>query len=231
MKIVKKFAALFLLVLLVAAAVLPVSAAYTGDDGRYISELAFAEAAETGGASAWLSNNEYLPAWTESGGDFLCVGYRTTYKATEAITGIAAFYGQAGTQRNINGVAYSAVGGYSVGEKKWYAAMDLSVSGGDDCVYIYITKDSRAGTSITDIALDETKNPDGWFTVCRDGGTAAAELFGAADGKSLYIHYRRSPDYTGTAFSGPTVFVIMGGTTLIVVTAVLCAVVRRKKAK
>lgn len=210
----------------------PVSA--SDEDIGYVRELIFAQDSTSGeDALGWLYDNGYevmdVLLCGSSDGKQIYIGYKTTGNADEVVTGIASNHFRGSTEQSFNNITYTAIGGYDTTESKYLDMIDLDDAAGGESIHLYYTKDKNAGGAITALTADELKNLDGWYTLCRDGSNEPSGFRYSGSEGNLYIHYRRSAEYFGSAVAKPTIIVIAFGMTLIVLGALLTVVIRSRK--
>lgn len=108
-----------------------------------------------------LIGKGYTPIYTDlnksAGGDYIYIGYKTTTDPNNAITGIGAITSSdpfllvpEHRDKNItkNGIGYISVGGFG----STYCA-DLNKDAGGKYIFLYTTKDKKAGKPITSISI------------------------------------------------------------------------------
>lgn len=128
---------------------------------KFISELRVVWHGSYNDCINELTGKGYTPIYTDlnksAGGDYIYVGYKTTTDINNAITGIGAITSSdpfllvpEHRDKNItkNGIQYTSVGGFG----STYCA-DLNKDAGGKYIFLYTTKDKRAGNPITNISI------------------------------------------------------------------------------
>lgn len=184
----------------------------SNSDKAYISDLKFVIQNEGHTEISEAIANGYI----EIKSGMLSVLYLTTDNAGEAITGILFSTDTAEETKTLSGIQYIFSAGY--------------INGDGETINVYLTKSKAAGTPITTVSVDTTKNPDNWYTLCRGETTDAAVLGVTADGENIYLHYRRKAEQAASAFSGGKLTVIIIGASAVVAFSIIAAVMKARNA-
>lgn len=168
--------------------------------GGYISNIGVAAKGSASGAQSILTKNGYSLIIKDlnkkAGGDYVYVGYKTTYNWKDAITGIIVRVGknppETTTYKNCT---FYLVGGSSEANVSDQGKVDLNSGAGGEYLYIYVTRDKNYGSPITSLAVDTNKTYNSGHTVTDgDGNDKCVNSKGASDGYGYYMSYRTFQD-------------------------------------
>jgi hypothetical protein len=120
------------------------------------------------------------------GTQYVALGYTTTPTASQAITGIVAVCNDRAypnTTVTVNGITYNLVG------------IDTNAGAGGDYIWLYATRDNRAGAPIKSLYLElngtlSINTSEGWSTVNWTSGSRA-DMNKGAGGDYVYIWMQR----------------------------------------
>lgn len=159
----------------------------------YISEIYIGQGSSEAEAKGQLYNQGVLDANIvnldlnkNAGGAWIFLGYKTTTDKKAAITNLAADYYSKEQTKNIT---------YN-GCNMTISKVDLNKNSGGEYIYLYYTKDEKAGEPISDIKYQfgneiEGDNPDGYSGVRRMSTQELTNFNQGTDGTLIYLWFKR----------------------------------------
>ncbi len=177
------------------------------------------------------------------GSNYIRLLRKNTTDANDAVRGVIAVYApanQAGEKQiTVNGITYEAVAGKRIDDyflfnkKTEFDALSFNDDHGDSCtceVYLYYTKDKRAGDPITDFKFIfdyENRNQPNLIQTT-DG--ESANFNNGYGGKIIYLQIVRGNNGTGSIFNDTaSVIAVCAGVAVILAVCAIVIIKSKKK--
>ena len=173
---------------------------------QFITSIRYGQAEKSADATSAATQGGYTKLDTDfnsgvSGKDYIYLGYQTSSDINAAMaTHFRNGHGTGGTdtyQFMVNGkVCDFTITGLNTSGKK-----DLNSDAGGDYIYLYATKDPKAGLPVTAISASSSGNagsqaPAGYYTVEKNDNGAASDCNAGAGGDYVYIYFDNTTAYT-----------------------------------
>lgn len=177
--------------------------------GSYIGYLALGYSSKSlKSAQAVLTNQGYKATGIDlnegTRGRYICCGWMNVSTAEEAIRDIRVYVGgDAPDTFLLNGCTYEKVGAASTSicypGKNGDGAFDLNFKAGGDYLYLYATRDPKAGAPIRQIDFSFEPVKTEWNTVeyLNFGESEPANFNKGAGGATVYMHYYSTDPKSG----------------------------------
>lgn len=156
-----------------------------------------------------------------TGADYVIVGYSLTENPNNAITGLVGVYNVSYSETiEVDGILYYAV-----------SRTDFNVGTRKPDIWLYYTRDPRAGAPLTSLAGSEETTLEGYAVVMSHTGDIT-QNFKRDTGKSAYLHYTRYDSQsaiTASVFSDAVTVLLVGIPLLALVGGAGLLIYRKRK--
>jgi len=172
---------------------------------QFISSIRYGQAGKSADANSAATQGGYTRLDTDfnsgvSGKDYIYLGYQTSTNINDAMATHFRNTHSVDTDTttfSVNGktLSFTRTGINTSGKK------DLNADAGGDYIYLYATKDPRAGLPVTAIAASSSGDPGsqapaGYYTVERDDSANISDCNAGAGGDFVYIYFNNTSAYT-----------------------------------